>query len=57
VEEELSSKISALLPNSASICRPLDVGAMGPFKQIICRMWLTDKNRPKSAEEKRKQQL
>ena len=54
VEEELSSEISALLPNSTSICQPLDVGVMGPFKQIIRRMWLTDKNRPDTAEEKRK---
>jgi len=37
-----------------SICQPLDVGVMGPFKQIIRGMWLTDKNRPKTAEEKRK---
>jgi len=54
VEEELSSEISALPPNSTSICQPLDVGVMGPFKQIIRRMWLSDKSRPKTAEEKRK---
>ena len=54
VEEELSSEISALPPNSISICQPLDVGVMGPFKQIIRRMWLSDKSRPKTAEEKRK---
>ena len=35
VEEELSSEISALPPNSTSICQPLDVGVMGPFKQIL----------------------
>ena len=54
VEEELSSEISALPPNSTFICQPLDVGVMGPFKQIIGRMWLTDKNQSKTAEEKRK---
>ena len=54
VEEELSSEISALPPNSISIYQQLDVGVMGPFKQIIRRMWLTDKNRPNTAEEKRK---
>jgi len=42
VEEELSSKISALPPNSTSIYQPLDVGVMGSFKQIIRRMWFTD---------------
>ena len=35
VEEELSSEISALPPNSTSICQPLDVGVMGPFKQTV----------------------
>ena len=54
VEEELSSEISALPPNSTSTCQSLDVGVMGPFKQIIRRMWLTDKNRSNTAEEKRK---
>ena len=54
VEEELPSEISILPPNSTSIRQSLDVGVMGPFKQIIRRMWLTDKNRPKTAEEKRK---
>jgi len=56
VEEELSYEISALLPKSTSICQPLDASIVGPFKQIIRRMWLTDKNRPKTAEEKGKQQ-
>jgi len=54
VEEELPSEISILPPNSTSIRQSLDVGVMGPFKQIIRRMWLTDKNRPNTAEEKRK---
>jgi hypothetical protein len=30
--------IYALLPNSTSICQPLDVGFFGPFKVIIIRM-------------------
>ena len=54
VEEELSSEISALPPNSTSICQLLDVCVMGPFKQTTRRTWLTDKNRPNTVEEKRK---
>ncbi|RHZ14926.1 hypothetical protein DYB26_006267 [Aphanomyces astaci] len=42
VEEELSSFLCAIPPNATSICQPLDVGVMAPFKRYLRDEWLNE---------------
>ncbi|RQM30444.1 hypothetical protein B5M09_012832 [Aphanomyces astaci] len=43
VKEELGSFLCAIPPNAMSICQPLDVGVMAPFKRYLRDEWLTEK--------------
>ncbi|RHZ40641.1 hypothetical protein DYB31_007833 [Aphanomyces astaci] len=40
INEELGSHLCPLPPNSTSICQPLDVGVMAPFKRYLRELWL-----------------
>ncbi|RHY70396.1 hypothetical protein DYB30_014109 [Aphanomyces astaci] len=40
VNEELGSHMCPLPPNSTSVCQPLDVGVMVPFKRHLRELWL-----------------
>ena len=42
VKDELMSELVPLPPNTTSVCQPLDVGIMGPFKAKIRALWLRD---------------
>ncbi|KAF0709046.1 hypothetical protein AaE_012998 [Aphanomyces astaci] len=42
VNEELSTHLVALPANSTSVCQPLDVGVMGPFKRYLRDAWLAE---------------
>ncbi|RHY95819.1 hypothetical protein DYB35_002836 [Aphanomyces astaci] len=42
VNEELSTHLVALLANATSVCQPLDVGVMGPFKRYLRDAWLAE---------------
>ncbi len=53
VEDELSSILCPLTPNCTSILQPLDVGVMGPFKNALRQIWLTENHGKLSAMEKR----
>ena len=37
---ELISELCPLPPNTTSVCQPLDVGVMGPFKAKMRKHWL-----------------
>ncbi|KAF0711838.1 hypothetical protein AaE_012181 [Aphanomyces astaci] len=40
INEERGSHLCPLPPNSTSICQPLDVGVMAPFKRRLRELWL-----------------
>ncbi|RHY21798.1 hypothetical protein DYB36_011325 [Aphanomyces astaci] len=40
VQEELGSHLCAMPPNATSVCQPLDVGVMAPFKRHLRELWL-----------------
>ncbi|RHY40914.1 hypothetical protein DYB34_011978 [Aphanomyces astaci] len=40
INEELGSHLCPLPPNSTSMCQPLDVGVMAPFKRYLRELWL-----------------
>ncbi|RHY33660.1 hypothetical protein DYB34_010336 [Aphanomyces astaci] len=40
MHEELGSHLCALPPNATSVCQPLDVGVMAPFKRNLRNLWL-----------------
>ncbi|RLO11337.1 hypothetical protein DYB28_010349 [Aphanomyces astaci] len=40
INEELGSHLCPLPPNSTSMCQPLDVGVMAPFKRHLRELWL-----------------
>ncbi|KAF0710797.1 hypothetical protein AaE_012377 [Aphanomyces astaci] len=42
VNEELSTHLVALPANATSVCQPLDVGVMGPFKRYLRDAWLAE---------------
>ncbi|KAH9102141.1 hypothetical protein AeMF1_021233 [Aphanomyces euteiches] len=42
VEEELSSVLCTLPPNTTSVLQPLDVGVMGPFKAKLRNLLLSE---------------
>ncbi|RHZ31208.1 hypothetical protein DYB26_013949, partial [Aphanomyces astaci] len=42
VHEELGSLLCPIPPNATSICQPLDVGVMAPFKRYLRDAWLTE---------------
>ncbi|KAH9088220.1 hypothetical protein Ae201684P_015555 [Aphanomyces euteiches] len=42
VNEELGSHLCAIPPNATSVCQPLDVGIMAPFKKYLRRLWLEE---------------
>ncbi|KAH9103376.1 hypothetical protein AeMF1_020279 [Aphanomyces euteiches] len=41
-EEKLLSTLVPLPKNSTSVCQPLDVGVMGPFKSMLRREWVLE---------------
>ncbi|OQR97382.1 hypothetical protein ACHHYP_20580 [Achlya hypogyna] len=50
---ELESELVALLANCTSVCQPLDVGVMGPFKAKLRCLWMKDTTVYTTAKEKR----
>ncbi|RHZ31864.1 hypothetical protein DYB31_008913 [Aphanomyces astaci] len=40
MHEELGSHLCALPPNATSVCQPLNVGVMAPFKRNLRSLWL-----------------
>ncbi|RLO05078.1 hypothetical protein DYB28_004799 [Aphanomyces astaci] len=42
VHDELGSQLCPIPPNATSICQPLDVGVMAPFKRYLRDAWLTE---------------
>ncbi|RHY21038.1 hypothetical protein DYB32_009912 [Aphanomyces invadans] len=40
MNEELGSHLCPLPPNATSMCQPLDVGVMAPFKRHLRELWL-----------------
>ncbi|KAH9095748.1 hypothetical protein LEN26_017741 [Aphanomyces euteiches] len=42
VEEKLLSTLVPLPKNSTSVCQPLDVGVIGPFKSMLRREWVLE---------------
>ncbi|KAF0703959.1 hypothetical protein AaE_015176, partial [Aphanomyces astaci] len=40
--EELGAHLCPLPPNSTSVCQPLDVGVMAPFKRNLRNLWLLE---------------
>ncbi|RHY59851.1 hypothetical protein DYB30_010363 [Aphanomyces astaci] len=40
--EELGAHLCALPPNATSVCQPLDVGVMAPFKRNLRNLWLLE---------------
>ncbi|KAF0737743.1 hypothetical protein Ae201684P_004678 [Aphanomyces euteiches] len=42
VNEELGSHMCAIPPKATSVCQPLDVGIMAPFKKYLRRLWLEE---------------
>ncbi|RHZ08639.1 hypothetical protein DYB26_014715 [Aphanomyces astaci] len=42
VHEALGSLLCPIPPNATSICQPLDVGVMAPFKRYLRDAWLTE---------------
>ncbi|RHY38986.1 hypothetical protein DYB30_014122, partial [Aphanomyces astaci] len=40
INEELGSHLCPLPPNSTSMCQPLDVSVMAPFKRYLRELWL-----------------
>ena len=50
---ELFSELCPLPPNTTSVCQPLDVGVMGPFKAKMRKHWLSESFVAKTAKEKR----
>jgi DDE superfamily endonuclease len=54
VAEEANSIVCPLPPNATSMCQPLDVGVMGPFKSRLRSRWLRERARSNlTAAEKR----
>ena len=54
VEGPLCSVLCELPPNCTSVCHPLDVGKMGPFKVRLHVLWLLHTNVYETPQEKRK---
>uniref|UniRef100_H3GYX3 DDE-1 domain-containing protein n=1 Tax=Phytophthora ramorum TaxID=164328 RepID=H3GYX3_PHYRM len=44
VLEDAIARVVPLPPNSTSVCQPLDVGVMGPLKQLMKSLWLIEDN-------------
>ncbi|RHY83178.1 hypothetical protein DYB35_008734 [Aphanomyces astaci] len=42
VQDELSSLLVPMPPNATSVCQPLDVGVMAPFKRLLRDEWLAE---------------
>ena len=42
VASQLCSKLVELPANCTSVCQPLDVGVMGPFKSRLRALWLEE---------------
>ncbi|OQR84030.1 hypothetical protein ACHHYP_20706 [Achlya hypogyna] len=53
VERTLKSELYALPPNTTSVCQPLDVGVMGPYKAKLRALWLRDTNKYSTPASKR----
>lgn len=43
VSGELYASLCPLPPNCTSVVQPLDVGVMGPLKQVMRSLWLSEK--------------
>ncbi|KAE9045475.1 hypothetical protein PR002_g2200 [Phytophthora rubi] len=44
VLDDTYAKVVPLPPNSTSVCLPLDVGVMGPLKQLMKSLWAEEDN-------------
>ncbi|OQR85766.1 hypothetical protein ACHHYP_20547 [Achlya hypogyna] len=53
VERTLKSELYALPPNTTSVCQPLDVGVVGPYKAKLHALWLRDTNKYSTPASKR----
>ena len=53
VGDVMGSILEPLPKNSTSVCQPLDVGVMGPFKKKLVRAWMEEESLCKTASEKR----
>ncbi|RHZ01041.1 hypothetical protein DYB35_012360 [Aphanomyces astaci] len=53
---DLHSVLEPLPANCTSVCQPLDVGVMGPFKKLLRTLWL-DEAPVTSAADKRREKL
>ncbi|RHZ26065.1 hypothetical protein DYB37_011187 [Aphanomyces astaci] len=42
IARDLFSVLEPLPPNCTSVCQPLDVGVMGPFKKLLRTLWLEE---------------
>ncbi len=52
ISRDLFSVLEPLPANCTSVCQPLDVGVMGPFKKIMRMLWL-EETPVRTAAEKR----